>query len=180
MKRLMQGMKINWEGNPVSVQKAASPSARASSSNKAYSTRQIFQETSTSLTVTGAMIRKWVAQLVIAPKRPIKETSTVKVEAAASASSSASFGEIVPTGGFGSESGGGGKRRKTMQSKTLSRAEVAFRNRMAAEQNREKVYFLGKFDTEADARAVLDIVRVSLQQSRSATHHCALLLWHTG
>ena len=50
------------------------------------------------------------------------------------------------------------KRKREESSYVPTQAELSFRRKMNTEKLHERVYFLGKYDSESDARAVLAIV----------------------
>jgi hypothetical protein len=188
MKRLMQGMKVNWEGNPAqTVIPEATPLSPSTAAKKVkhhhgnnlhqkYKTREIFQESATTRTATDGIVHKWIAQLVIAPGSSSaqeindrgnagvkQETMTTAASLPAtfadttSSSAAVGFGAITNTLSSAAP-GASQKRKRTDPSHNLTPMQLAYRKKMFAEKQHEKVYFLGKFDLEADARAVLAIV----------------------
>lgn len=173
MKRLMQGMQVNWEGNPAQKVQPEAPVSSISAANERKRkeilvTPDVFQESASTTIASGGVIHKWVAQLVISPgwfdkeivnkqhhkqetmvttTRPITNTVDTQSTFGAILDSSPSTGSIeIKT-----------QKRKRIEP-ILSPCQQAYKKKMTAKNKFEKVYFLGKFDSEADARAVVEIV----------------------
>lgn len=196
MKRLMQGMKVNWEGNPaqkIPGKTTSTPTSTSTStlaktktpqddtdSNDSYGiyqyhTPEIFQETATTTTFTDGIIHKWIAQLVLSAgdredscsvstkslptnskENCDDNSSNVKQEVTSLDSSTSSTSGSDKGTSSGDVDGVASQKRKRTEPHDL---EVAYRKKMLADKQYEKVYLLGKFDSEVDARAVLEIVR---------------------
>ena len=194
MKRMMQGQKVNWEGNPA--QKVIASDTKFTSaktvttSNERYHTPEIFQESVTTTTFTDGVIHKWIAQLVLSPRdntgsadvsisvaHKDKEKSgdndpKVKVKQEVMGGSDASTASMSDVKLSTSNDEDSSKRKRS----NSSDVELVYRKKILANKLHDKVYFLGKFDYEADARAVLKIVSATNSSLNLLFCECKCLL----
>lgn len=150
-------------------------------------TPEIFQESASTATASDGMIHKWVAQLVIPPDWFDKEntiTSTTKLETMMLPVVTApvvepmitpsTFGAIIDSTPVSSSSSSITKRKRSELK--LTPAQHAYRKKMNTDRLHEKVYFLGKFDSEMDARGVLEMVGYALSLSFGSCEYIRLNL----
>jgi hypothetical protein len=217
LKRLMQGMKVNWEGNPA--QKIIIPPTSATTTSTSatktklstfdkkdnknniserYRTPEIFQESATTTTFTDGVVHKWIAQLVLTPGADNSDmfSTDVSIQAVTSSptitttvtdstvlphflsdTSTASTSTSTSFGALTSSTEVSQKRKRTESSHGLSPIELAYRKKMAVNREHEKVYFLGKFLSEQDARSVLAIVSNESQSCSKRYFICFIKIY---